>query len=58
MNKLRFIKNFIFVSFQEKVGLVKKIFSSLNCAYSNGDLNENVLKIEKLLLNYLDKKIF
>ncbi len=44
MNKLQIYKKFHFCFFTRKGGVSKKSFASLNCAFGNGDLNENVLK--------------
>ena len=51
-NKINFYRDFKYCFFTRNGGVSKKNFSSLNCAYNEGDNEENVKKNR----DYVNKK--
>ena len=56
MNKVEFHKDYVFCFFSRNGGISKGEFSSLNCGYKRGDLDENVKKNRIIVSNQLNQK--
>ena len=56
MNKIHFHEKYYFCFFSRNGGVSKSEFSSLNCAYNKGDINENVSMNRKIALELFKKK--